>query len=74
MENILAKMKKYPQVLSYLPGDKDLGRLPRNFCVNLLYSIVGEEITRWVSGIVEERNAKVAKDRKMLLELDSEVA
>jgi hypothetical protein len=48
--------------------------LPRQFLINLLFTLLGSEFSDWVNAIVEARNLKVATDRKMLLELDPDIA
>ena len=49
IDNILAEGKKNPQVSSYLPDDKDIHRLPRQWLANVVYTIVGDEFGAWVT-------------------------
>jgi hypothetical protein len=39
-----------------MPEEKDMHRLPRQWIVNMLFTIVGEPISAWVSLLIEERN------------------
>ena len=49
IDNILAEGKKRPQVSSYLPDDKDIHRLPRQWLVNVIYTLVGDDFGAWVT-------------------------
>ena len=48
--------KNYPIMKQYLPDDNDIHRLPRNFLINLMFTIIGLEVKEYVSKVVEERN------------------
>ena len=60
--------------MQFLPEERDLHRLPRQFIVNVLFTVVGNDIVRWVNDVVDERNQKVAEQKKMLIDLDPEIA
>ena len=49
IDNILAEGKKSPSVSSYLPDDKDIHRLPRQWLANVIYTIVGDSFGAWVT-------------------------
>jgi ferric-dicitrate binding protein FerR (iron transport regulator) len=51
-----------------------LARMPRQWCINIVYTIASDPFEEWVTAQVEQRNAKVADKNKLELELDSEVA
>ena len=61
-------------MLQHLPEERDMHRLPRQFVVNVLYTILGDQVADWVKSMVETRNSKLAEKRKMLLDLDPEIA
>jgi ferric-dicitrate binding protein FerR (iron transport regulator) len=48
--------------------------MPRQWCINIVYTIASDPFEEWVTAQVEQRNAKVADKNKLELELDSEVA
>ena len=74
VEKTLEFGQEHAQVWNYLPARKDCYRLSRQFLLNMLHTVVGEPFVHWVGERVEARNAKVAENRKMLIELDPEVA
>ena len=45
---LYAEMVKIPEVLTYLPVPKEVKKLPKQFLVNLAYSIVGDDFAAWV--------------------------
>ena len=61
-------------VMVRLPDPKDIHRLPKQFLINIVYTICGESFANWVKEKVEERNNKVAVDKGLLIEVDEEIA
>ena len=49
IEEILEVGKKKPELMNYLPEERDMHRLPRYFIVNVVYTIVGQPIKDFVS-------------------------
>ena len=64
---------KDERVANALPPEKDAVRLGKQYLVNLVYSIQGESFSTWINAIIEERNAKVAAERDMMIHLDPAV-
>ncbi len=58
----------------YLPDERDIHKLPRQFVLNVVYSCVGGEFQQWVDTQVSTRNQKFVADDRMMIELDPEVA
>ena len=74
IEKILAFGKKFPQVVNYLPEERDIHRLPRAFIVNIINTIVKEPFRDWVSDRIKDRNDEIAVKRNLNIELDPEIA
>jgi hypothetical protein len=63
IENIMANVDTIPELKLYFPKDKkDRDRLPKQFILNVAYSVVGEGFADWVKAQIDERNAKVTKE------------
>ena len=58
IERILEKGQEHPQVVNYLPDERDIERLPRSF----------------IHEVIVERNNRIAENRKLIIELDPAVA
>ena len=74
IERILEKGQEHPEVVNYLPDERDIERLPRSFIVNVTYTLMGEKFKSWVLEVIVERNNRIAENRKLIIELDPAVA
>jgi hypothetical protein len=71
MENV----DSIPELKLYYPKDpKDRKRLPKQWCINVAYSVVGDLFSDWVKAKINARNAKVTKEKDMLIGVDPEIA
>ena len=57
-----------------MPDDRDLSKVPRQWLINVIYSIVGDDFRKWVSVEVKNRNDQLAEDQNHMIELDPEIA
>ena len=61
--------------LKYLPKDHlDVDRLPRQYVINVIYTVCGEEFDRWINETIETRNNDILKQRDLAIEMDPEIA
>ena len=74
IDRILEKGQEHPEVVNYLPDERDIERLPRSFIVNVTYTLMGEKFKSWVHEVIVERNNRIAENRKLIIELDPAVA
>ena len=49
-------------------------KLPRQWIINVIYSVIGEPFRQWVSEAIKKRNAELADKRDLMIELDPEIA
>lgn len=74
IDNILAEGRRNPEVSNYLPDEKDLHRLPRQWLANVIYTLVGEEFQNWVTECIRNRNDHIAEKQNLIVELDPVIA
>ena len=74
IDTILDFGRKVDLVRHHLPDDRDIAKLPRQWIVNVIYSIVGDDFRRWVSDQIKDRNDHLAEQNDLMIELDSEIA
>ena len=74
IEAFLAEAKKYPGTMDYLPDPRDMHRIPRQFIVNVVHTIIGQPIKDLVKASIKTRNDQVAENRHLMIELDPEIA
>ncbi len=61
--------------MNCLPTEtKEIFKLPKQYLINVIYTIVGQQFADWVTERIEERNQKVAVDGNLMIEVDAEVA
>ena len=49
-------------------------KLPKQFIINTLYTVVGEPFGEWVKERVIARNAKIIDEQQLAIDLDPEIA
>ena len=74
IERILETAKKNPKVPQYLPDDRDMHKVPRQWLINVAYTVIGKPFSDWVKEEVATRNEELAKKQKLLIEMDPEIA
>lgn len=74
IDSILEYGRKVEKVRHYLPDDRDIVKLPRQWIVNVIYSIVGDEFRTWVFDQIKSRNDHLAEQNDLMIELDPEIA
>ena len=48
-------------------------KVPRQWLINVTYTLVGERFATWVKDEIANRNEAIAKKQKLLIELDSDI-
>ena len=74
IERILEQARKNPVINDYLPEDRDMHKVPRQWLLNLAFTLLGEPFRAWVKDEIEHRNEEIAKKRDLLIEMEPEVA
>ena len=57
-----------------LPCEKEIVKLPKQFLINVIYTIVGEDFSNWVKAKINERNAKITTEKNMIINVDPAIA
>ena len=61
-------------MLSYLPAAKEVEKLPKQYLVNLVFAVIGDNFKAWVHERIQQRNAKVTVEKDLMINFDQEVA
>jgi hypothetical protein len=61
-------------VVDCLPILREIRKLPRQYCINCIFTLVGEDFNLWVRTRILERNAKLATDKNLNIKLDHRIA
>ena len=57
-----------------MPIQKEMQKLPKQWIVNVAYTLIGEPFAEWVMSQIETRNAKMAKERNLMINVDPAIA
>ena len=71
--DILEFIKPYGEVWKCLPVDKEIPKAPKQWLINVAYSGIGDDFSVWVKKKVEARNAKVTKEKNLMVDMDPEI-
>ena len=74
LSNLAEFVQKYPEVVNYLPIPKDQAKLPKQWLVNIIYTIAGDDFAEWVKAAIDERNQKVTVKRDLMVNMDPQIA
>ena len=74
IERILETARKNPRISDYLPDDRDMHKVPRQWLINVAYTVLGTPFKAWVEDEIASRNEELAKKQKLLIEMDPEIA
>ena len=74
IDRILEQARKAAHVNNYLPEDRDMHKVPRQWLINVAYTLVGEPFSDWVKAEIANRNEELARKQKLLIEMDTEIA
>ena len=70
--NYIKTMEK--GIIDYLPDERDCYRLPRQYMLNLVYTLSGETFANWVQSNIAERNNELAAKQDLMIEMDPQIA
>ena len=65
---------KHPEVIAYLPDDKELRKTPKQWICNVGATVIGAPFQQWVGDRIKERNEAVTVQKNMLIAMDPRVA
>ena len=72
-EEIAAKKPGY--IMSAFPiEEKEREKLPRQYIINVIYTLAGQKFRAYVDTLVDRRHTKIAEQRQLYIELDPEIA
>ena len=73
-EAILDQARQHPFVMGHLPCAKELDQLPRQFLINVCFTLLQDQFSSWVNQQVALRNEARKTDKNLMIELDEQVA
>ena len=75
IKQFLTFAKDYPEVMRVFPTvEKEIMKLPRQYIINCIYTIVGAPFKDWVARMVDIRHEGVVDKKDMSILMDPEIA
>ena len=71
---ILLFCANYQQVYQFLPDEVDIKKCPKQWVVDIIYSVICRPFAEWVKAQIEARNRKIAVEGNLLINMDAEIA
>ena len=56
------------------PIEKERQKLTRPYVANVIYTILGDEFSKWVDKKIDQRNKKVKEENNMMIDMDEDIA
>ena len=73
VERILEKAADWPAVCKYLPDERDMHRLPRQWIISVIYMVVGQSFADCVEECIHAWNDKIATEGNEMITVDPEI-
>ena len=74
LEEIFSFFTQHEAVIAYMPDDKELRRMPKQWVCNVGATIIGQPFIDWVGMRIKQRNEVVTQEKNMLIALDPQIA
>ena len=73
IKEFFSQAGKYDNTPQYFPDADDLRKLPRQWVINVTYTLVGKPFADWVHARMEARNQQLVEKHDMAILMDPEV-
>jgi hypothetical protein len=74
VEAILEFAMTFQIVVDSLPPIREIYKMPRSYVCNVIYTRLGDEFQGWVNERCQKRNAEIAVEKDLNIQLDGNIA
>ena len=60
--------------MNFFPVEREIFKLPKQWLVNVIFTVVGDAFAEFVKERIDDRNQRVIAQRDMLITVDSTIA
>ena len=71
---MLEASKEVKGLMEYLPDERELHLLPRQWLANVCYTVCGQSFKDWVTILINARHEKFKHKNNLMIEMDPEIA
>ena len=58
---MLVKLKEWPEIFDYVPQDRELLKVPRQWLIDVAFTVIGQPFADWVADMISKRNDELAE-------------
>ena len=73
-DDIVKYMKMNRATHAYMPEEREVFKLPKQWVINVTYSVMGSEFSDWVRERIDARNQNIVSDRNLIINMDPQIA
>ena len=73
IKEFIEEALRYPQTRQYLPDEEDFRRLPRQWIINLAYTLVEKPFADWAHERIQARNQKLIDEQDLAIDIDPDI-
>ena len=74
IKDIANFVRPHGEVALYLPDNKEIPKLPKQWIANVCNTVLKNVFSDWVKAVVAKRNKELAIKRDLLIEMDPDLA
>ena len=73
IKEILQQAVSSPDCADYLPEAEEFRKLPRQWLINVSYTLIGQPFADWARGIINTRNQRLVEEQKLAIDIDPQI-
>ena len=74
MDDVLNFVEGHRNVYLYLPDKIEVKKCPKQWLVNIVFTVVKDDFSQFGRQQIEARNSKIAIEKDLMIDMDPEVA
>ena len=73
IKEILQQAQGAAVCADYLPAQEEFRKLPRQWLINLAYTLIGPPFAVWSRGVIEARNKRLVDEQQLGIAMDPDI-
>ena len=74
VDDFLEYAGQHGRVMDYFPPQKEIPKLPRQWIINVIYTLIGAPFSDWVAQRIQARNEKIKNEKNLTISMDPDIA
>ena len=70
IDKMLEFANDYREVFKFLPDPIEIKKCPKQWLINVIFTVIKQPFANWVTDLIETRNHKIAVDKNLLIDMD----